>query len=1643
MKLTKTRSVLMILTLALLVLTLGLGLVFLPKSTTASADESTPELVPLADADLLNTTAFKTGDGGAPHGVFWDATHSQLRLLYKVVGGNPNRLTNAPQNQYRNVELIEITAGGETKSIKDWAEIVWADNMGGANGDTSVGEIWINSTNRTWIDSITEVHYKVGFAEKDNAGADTNVKTTKEYTLWNGGMYGWQTRVDNTKPLEVNYTGEDTIAWGGQIDTSKLEVKATPMGASEAVKIDAGCYTLEYDPYQAGQQTVKVKYQDLEEKTFSITVQDVDANKGLQVVAENTPATTYNATQMAFYFQVKGDSPKPDTSTNTSAWTDPSCHVLDKLLFNGQGQDSWSQHIAWVSYFKHLSPSDSIFEISLCVKEGDPQDAEHKAWLSGIQTVTFKTGFYLKNTNDPNGELVVNDETTLYNAHAAGWQRAVESISATYTGGDVAVGGELDLSKLTVTGKFMDKSADATIDSSKVSVQLPSAAGAGKATISYQEKTCEVDVNMTATQTLQSIEVTSENYSALRWTYPTFSDLKVVAHFEGEEDGGTELSADQFTVTGYDMWGEVGSTTQATVSYTYVEGQTKTTTFNITITENTTTDKYLDVIPGKSFNGTNNGGQDGTGMMFGDRALLSVQIKIVGFDLGYDLGNRNSIGFELIKGMHFVDYIDFVYDGSPKTLQELLDDGTIKSAGTSDNGVLVFWFADAANRAKVSQVHCKAGMQWPKQVGDHWDAINEGTDSVTAGSELLSDLVLKHDVYLENGGAQGWLKIVEELTATPTVEEITQGTSTEDLKSKLTVEVQYKGETEKTTLNANDYTVELDTSNVNDSVQGTVTYRGKTANFTVKVVAAPKTLERIEVESYEAERWTYPTFDDLVVKAYFTGEEQPTTLQKGEYTVTGYDMWATGATTTATVTYNYGGTEKTAELTINLTNYTDGKYMRVVRGDELAYNTNFQWPGQEWHFLQFTVRFVGFGLDGRGLVTTEFWQDCNNDNLQQHEAAHLGDYILVKVASGEEKTATQWISDGKIDSIASGNSGNLLLRIENAEFRASVIQVTLKAGLEWVASTTLGRQADHFIGNQDDKNSVYMTVPGAVLTTDYVLYNGVNSSWLKGVTELTAEYDSDSEVVLNGEVDRTKLTVMATYYDAQDAVKLGDNDYTVTLDSSAAGESVTGTVTYRGMTAEFSVKVVAPENALESLIVTGKGTVKRFESSSTATGFTLKAHYSDGTEEDVTSGYTIAEIDAWAAVGNEQTVKVTYKDESGQQVQADLTIVIAEPDTTKGLKVLYDYTEDRKTWWWSQPAPKTSQLILYFDIVGEGIGQPDMTSANLSFLGNPHFNDYILINGKSIKECGFPSNGWAGSFYSVLGYEGALNAHALWFDPSYAADYATPSDWRDTVKTVTIKAGFQWYDKNGAVEGAVVKEDITIWNAQLNWQLYADDIEVAAKADAKFVKGTEDIKDLLEVKAVYGEEKTAITNYTIENYAKDTLGEQTITVKYQDHEKTLKINVEEGETPPPATQYTVKFAVGDHAAAGEKAPNEQKANKDAQITLPAAPKAAEGYKFDGWYDGTTKVGDANAKYTVTKDVTLTAHWAKDETPVEPGPGGDQPGGDQPANPENPDGNEPAEDEGCGSVISVSGMIIAFVTLLGAAVVVITVRKQRN
>ncbi len=1037
MKQTKTKSVMMILTLALLVLTLGLGIFFMyPKE--ANADEASPELVPLADADFLSAPAIQKNGGGK--GVWWDANHTQMRLFYKVLNGTPTKLSKGGTNQYAAVTTLFIKAGDTEQSIAQWGFPTskrWIDNMGAhtADIDAVTGEIWMCGTEE-WLESITEVHFAAGFAEKDDAGNDTAVKTTKDYYLWNGDDSGWQTRITSF-----------TATYGGKLE----------------------------------------KGQPLDPAKLNVTAQ-------------------------------------------------------------------------------------------------------------------FKDG-----------------------------------TSGTVDGSVISVG-ELDTSEL----------------------------GAKTVALTYQDQTAELSVTVEEARTLTSIEVKNGSYAAQRWTYPDFADLEVYAHYGEEDTEGTKLDRSDFTVSGYDMWTAEG-TTEGTVSYTHND-VTKTATFTINVQENTTTDKYLDVVPGKSANGPNSqaAGDGGTGFTFGERPLLSVPIEIKGFDLGYNLGNRNSLGFELIKGMHFVDYIEFIYDGEEKTLQELLTDQIIESAGTSDNGVLVFLFKDQANRAKVSQIHCKAGMQWPKQMSDHWGNVTQDmADQLTQASELLSDLVLKKDVWLYNGGNEGWLEAVESLTVT--VADNYQVLQNAELDtSKLTVTAKYFGKDEGTSVDIAGCTVEFSSGEVGEQ-KGTVTYRGVKGEFTVKVVKAGKVLEKIELSGtteFTAKRFEEaPALTGFTVTAYFQDETDREDVT-ANCTVEEANTWQEPGTYKIQVSYTYGSETKTAELSLTIEEPDLDNGLEVLHDYEVQSPPPIEWSDNFWgptdwgnHTATKNPQLIIY-FRAKGNITLPETGKLDQFGLLggTSKGTHILDYILIngqpyetwKTEFGYE---TGWIGlhsagpqgsqDGSVPYALWLNPGK---SVKDNSWRESIQTITIKAGFQWATSES---------GD----------LAGAVVKQDITLWNAHDAGWQRAADSIQAKVKEGGKIELGTEDIGSMIEVKAVSGSEEWEI----SGYTIeNYDKDTAGKQ-TVTIMYQGKECTLEITVgedSVPETPVpESLALdkTNVTTEKGKQPDLSQIKATVK--FTNG-GEDVT--FNLGELPAEAKLSDidvskagDVTVTLTYT-KDGVTLTATFTVTVTE-----------------------------------------------------------------------------------------------------------------------------------------------------------------------------------------------------------------------------------------------------------------------------------------------------------------------------------------------------------------------------------------------
>ena len=84
----------------------------------------------------------------------------------------------------------------------------------------------------------------------------------------------------------------------------------------------------------------------------------------------------------------------------------------------------------------------------------------------------------------------------------------------------------------------------------------------------------------------------------------------------------------------------------------------------------------------------------------------------------------------------------------------------------------------------------------------------------------------------------------------------------------------------------------------------------------------------------------------------------------------------------------------------------------------------------------------------------------------------------------------------------------------------------------------------------------------------------------------------------------------------------------------------------------------------------------------------------------------------------------------------------------------------------------------------------------------------------------------------------------------------------------------------------------------------------------------------------------------------------------------IRLNITYTTSGGGATKYTVTYDVNGGGSCATA--SETQASAGAALTLPTPTWT--GYTFNGWYNAGSKIGDADAKYTPTADITLYAKW---------------------------------------------------------------------
>ena len=460
----------------------------------------------------------------------------------------------------------------------------------------------------------------------------------------------------------------------------------------------------------------------------------------------------------------------------------------------------------------------------------------------------------------------------------------------------------------------------------------------------------------------------------------------------------------------------------------------------------------------------------------------------------------------------------------------------------------------------------------------------------------------------------------------------------------------------------------------------TVSYGGKTATFTVTVVAV--TLTKIEVT-------TKPT-----KTTYYVGDSLNTTGIK----ITG--TYNNGTTNDVTSSAAYSGFD---------TNKTGTQTITVSCGEKTA---NFEITVLALSITEFTLTppakltyFVGESLNRSGLKAT------------------------VKYNSGKLLDVTDDIELSGFDSssvgtktVAASYGG------KTATFNVTILEVTVES-----ITVTPPTKTSYYIGENLDTSGMTIsanynngtsenvtdkaTVTGFDSTTNgektlTVEYGGKTATFKVTILAVTIESitvttPTKTSYYIGENLDTSGMTVTANYNNGT-SENVTDKATVTGFDSKINGEK-TVMVEYGGKTATFKITILAV--TVESITVTPPTKTSYYIGENLDTsGMTVTANYNNGTSENVTDKVTITGFDS--TTNGEKTVMVEYGDKSGTfnvtiiEVEIDYITVnaphktsyfIGEKLDTEGLFVVAHYNDG------SERDVTENAVITGFDSTTDGV----------------------------------------------------------------------------------------------------------------------------------------------------------------------------------------------------------------------------------------------------------------------------------------------------------------------------------------------------
>lgn len=675
----------------------------------------------------------------------------------------------------------------------------------------------------------------------------------------------------------------------------------------------------------------------------------------------------------------------------------------------------------------------------------------------------------------------------------------------------------------------------------------------------------------------------------------------------------------------------------------------------------------------------------------------------------------------------------------------------------------------------------------------------------------------------------------------------------------------------------------------------TVTYNGKTATQNVTVTVPPVTVTSIAVKEgvtlslkqYSLNVVLSDGAKIVVTYSDDTTEEKDLTLDM----IGGYTNQTVGSGT-ATVTYG----DATCDIAYTVAAYDGTSYF-----GEIEYKAVVGSEGTGYISIN--------GIKNITVSLKALWTVDKAKSLVMGKT--VGDFVTI---NGE--TVTELVAAGKVARMLMYGADGFGFHIDDAAFMSEVkngAEICLLPGFTWVTNS-----ADAWGAPTPE---TYEPIENAVVTKP-LYFCLKNNNVCKVIESVALNGTPKANYYIGDAIDVTGLT-LSVKYKGFDAETVDVTSAMCDYDFSAAGEQ-TVTVSYGGKEVTFKVNV--SDIVLTEVYIESEPTKKEYDfaldKELDLAGFKFVAKYSDNSTQEIAVENLVIEGFNSRVFGT-QLITVKYG-----EMTASFEIEVKNISKNKYLGI--DYASAAP----SYEASVHKSIIVYFTLNGvyESL-RPFWGADKLDYVA-----EYMLINGKKVSELiaeGKVTRLAVWTNQLVIHLDTNKLVPATWVDKR--SDPNDPNDKgihyvegeSEVVETITFLPGFQWYtmhlseaeasalwgNDNGyqqatPIEGAVLKEEITIYNNDgYGWSRpLLEDKNGNISSDALTIvslpnKTTYTVGEKLELRGIQirakyqdgGEEIIVPAASDIEGYNRNQEGKQTLTFTYFGQTVSFEVTVQSAQ----------------------------------------------------------------------------------------------------------------------------------------------------